>query len=697
MKKKILLLCLLLFRTLVSNAQTVSDNLSWVSGSSVTSALSPSFNFCNGQVTYTFASSIGFSNISTSGNPNYTTGLITPSFIFDPSLSIPMSLTFSQPVCNLRIQFTDLDGGQNEYLSAISTPYSGLTDVTGHLSNPGNSTQVNSNMDNARGWVEWSGPITNLTFNYNRPGPGCGLIIDSIIFECCSNPCQNPPNPGTNNTLSICAQGASADLFPLLGPGASVNGAWTNPVGMAISMPYNPLTMNPGAYTYTVDSSGCISSAIITVTEINTTVAAVTTDATCPGISNGSATLTVTNATQYSLNGGPNTPIPTPFVINGLAAGAYQVVVSNGTGCADTENFIINEPLISLPLITSISPDLVACSGDVSTVTATGSGGSLPYTFTWFTNSGVVGTGTTINVTPNQTTQYGVILTEACGSIPDTAFVTIVVPQPLNPILTPDDTVGCFPHHVIFSNNTAGPGNVVTSTINFGDGTPTITTNALDTCSHTYESSGSYTVSITSVSDSGCVYSSTFTNMIEVYGPTADFTISPNPTTIFETNVVLNDNSSTDVVNYSWLIEEGTPATSSSENVNVDFPAGIVGNYNVTLIVTNANGCMDSVTKIVQVLTDVILYAPNTFTPDGDEFNQNWFLYIDGIDIQQFNLQIFNRWGEVIWESNDPKGSWDGTYHGKIVPFGEYTWTLETRELVSDKKYRFNGHINVIR
>ncbi|MNJ83155.1 PKD domain protein [compost metagenome] len=698
MKRKILSLSLLLFQALISNAQTVYDNLVWVSGNAVTSTTSPSINFCNGQEMHTITSTIGFKNVSTAGNPNYTTGMITPGYIYDPSLSIPMAITFSQPVCNLRIRFCDLDGGQNEYLNAISPAYSGLTDVIGDFSNPGNSTQVNSNIDDARGWVEWDGPITNLTFNYHRPGPGCGLIIDSIVFECCTNlPCSNPPNAGTNNTLSICHQGAPSNLFPLLGPGASVNGTWTNPAGTAVTMPYNPVTMNPGTYTYTVDSSGCIASAVITVTEINPTVTAVPTDATCPGMPNGSAALTATNATEYSLDGGPNTPIPTPFVINGLAAGSYQVVVFNTAGCTDDIDFTINEPVASVSQITSVSPDLVTCSGEISTITATGSGGSLPYTFTWFTNNGIVGTGATIDVTANQTTQYGVILTEACGSLPDTAFMTITVLQPLIPVLTPDDSVGCFPHHVVFSNHTAGPGTVATSTIDFGDGTPTITTNALDTCSHTYEEPGMYTVSITSVSDIGCVSSSTFTNMIEVNGPTANFSISPNPTTIFETNVMLNNSSSTDVVSYSWFIQGGTPATSFQENVNVDFPEAVVGNYNVTLVVTNANGCVDSITKIVQVLSDVLLYAPNAFTPDGDERNQMWFLHIDGIDIYQFDLKIFNRWGEVIWESHDPKGAWDGTYQGVLVPQGAYTWILNTREIISDKKYTFNGHINVIR
>jgi gliding motility-associated-like protein len=532
---------------------------------------------------------------------------------------------------------------------------------------------------------------TTLTLSVYPTGHPLCVTTDQVNINISAS-----ANPGTNNTLSICSQGTPADLFPLLGPAASPNGTWTNPAGAVVTMPYDPITMNPGAYTYTVDSNGCISSATITVTEVNPTVTAVPTAADCHGIANGSAALTATNATEYSLNGAPNQPIPAPFVLNGLAAGNYQVIVYNVGGCTAQVDFVITEPVALA--VTSITPDLVVCSGDTSTLTATGTGGSTPYTFTWITDAGVQGVGQTINVNTAATTQYCVVLTEACGSAPDSACMIITVPQPLNLTLTPDDADGCYPHHVIFSNVTPGPGAPLLNTIDFGDGTAPITTNALDTCSHTYEHPGVYTVSIVSISDTGCTYTNTFTNMITVYDkPLASFNISPNPTTIFETHIMLNNTSTTDVVAYSWSIPGAEPNNSTLENVGVDLPVGIVGNYLVTLVVTNEHGCLDSTSKIAQVLSDVILYAPNTFTPDGDEFNQNWFLHIDGIDIQQFNLQIYNRWGEVIWESNDPKGSWDGTYLGAIVPNGQYNWVLETKELVSDKKYTFNGYINVLR
>ncbi|MNR51304.1 hypothetical protein D3C85_1709610 [compost metagenome] len=93
----------------------------------------------------------------------------------------------------------------------------------------------------------------------------------------------------------------------------------------------------------------------------------------------------------------------------------------------------------------------------------------------------------------------------------------------------------------------------------------------------------------------------------------------------------------------------------------------------------------------------MILYAPNTFTPDGDEFNQNWRVYIEGIDEFDFDLQVYNRWGEIIWESHDSNASWDGTYNGSPVPQGAYTWVIRAREFISDKKYVWNGTINIIK
>ena len=81
----------------------------------------------------------------------------------------------------------------------------------------------------------------------------------------------------------------------------------------------------------------------------------------------------------------------------------------------------------------------------------------------------------------------------------------------------------------------------------------------------------------------------------------------------------------------------------------------------------------------------------------GDEFNQNWKPQISGIDIYDYDMFIFNRWGELIWESHDPSVGWDGTYQGKPVQNGTYAWRARVTNLYDDGKEEFSGSINLIR
>jgi gliding motility-associated-like protein len=89
---------------------------------------------------------------------------------------------------------------------------------------------------------------------------------------------------------------------------------------------------------------------------------------------------------------------------------------------------------------------------------------------------------------------------------------------------------------------------------------------------------------------------------------------------------------------------------------------------------------------------------PNTFTPNGDELNQTWHPVItSGIDENDFNLTIYNRWGELIWESYDIYSGWDGTYNGKICPEGVYFYIGTCKDSKSLNKFLIQGHITLIR
>ncbi|MDC3252852.1 gliding motility-associated C-terminal domain-containing protein [Crocinitomicaceae bacterium] len=115
------------------------------------------------------------------------------------------------------------------------------------------------------------------------------------------------------------------------------------------------------------------------------------------------------------------------------------------------------------------------------------------------------------------------------------------------------------------------------------------------------------------------------------------------------------------------------------------------------LVVESDLACFDTIYREVQVHTDVIVYAPNTFTPDGDDLNQYWRVYIDGIDTYDFELIVYNRWGQKVWENRDPNDGWDGSYNGHFVEDGTYLWIIHTKDFLTDEHYKFTGHLNIIR
>lgn len=508
---------------------------------------------------------------------------------------------------------------------------------------------------------------------------------------------SNSAYPGHDSSLTICAAGAPVDLFPLLGPGASVNGGWfIGNNNTPVSMPYNPATMNPGVYKYRVDSAGCIAQAVITVTEINTTITSVApTNVSCYTGSDGSALVTGTNFTSYALNGGSPVAATSPATIPSLTAGNYTVEVFGASGCSDTETFVITQPA---PLqIDFLTNDSTICLGSSITLNAIGSGGSSAYTYSWTENGVAIGTGQTITVTPPTTNNtYCVTLSELCGSPTVTECMIVDNPAEISPLLAPDRINGCYPVTVNFTNTTAST-EIATTTVSFGDG-DTITYLGTEGFTHIYEQPGLYTVHVKVVSSFGCIYESTFTNMIEAFDyPVANFNILPNNVSFFDPTVQLVNTSSTDVVSYFWSIPEGTPDTANTEDVTTTFPMDIIASYPVTLIVIDENGCADTITRPVNVISDIVFYAPNTFTPDDDEFNQTWNFVISGIDFNNLELNIYNRWGELIWENHDASVGWDGTYQGRIVPVGTYIWTLDVKEVYSDRKLRFKGHITLLR
>jgi gliding motility-associated-like protein len=124
------------------------------------------------------------------------------------------------------------------------------------------------------------------------------------------------------------------------------------------------------------------------------------------------------------------------------------------------------------------------------------------------------------------------------------------------------------------------------------------------------------------------------------------------------------------------------------------------GIYTLTAVHVS-NGCVsvpEQTTISIANCPETIYYMPNSFTPDGNEYNQTWApVFTEGVDPYDFQLEIYNRWGELIWESRDRLTGWDGTYNGRYVSEGIYIWKLTFGDAVNDARYNDYGHVTILK
>lgn len=454
------------------------------------------------------------------------------------------------------------------------------------------------------------------------------------------------------------------------------------------------LVLNAAAYTVCARSvSGCQKCIVVDVTDPPAVIISVSNDTLI--CENGTAYMSAsaTGGTTYSFHWDHTLDTQSTQQVNPAIATTYTVFAENQNGCISANETI--DVTIRAPLSGTITPFDTICPGYPTSITATVAGGiGNPYDFIWSSGETQNGMGNhTIPANPAVTTDYIVTITDGCESTPlvmQTNIRVAPLPVPQYEILDP---LQCEPaiFHVV---NTTDP---TMSQYNYW-----LVNNQgqylnEDTIATEEFWAGTYDIQMIITSFEGCVDSLTFDDALTVIPkPVANFQYSPNPIYMFNTDVFFV-NSSFNGYTYEWYFEEGYPENSTQENVQVKYPDGVTGTYDVTLITTSELGCTDTITKEVIVLPEIVIYAPNTFTPDGDEFNQDWQVFMEGIDIYDFELQIFNRWGELIWESHDISVAWDGTHNGKVVPQGMYNWKIRASDVSHDGKYTYTGHINIIR
>ncbi len=440
-----------------------------------------------------------------------------------------------------------------------------------------------------------------------------------------------------------------------------------------------------GSYTVIVsDVNGCTNTATVTITApapINLS-AVVSNPTICVG---QSSTLTATasgGSSPYTYTWTPGNMTGSPIVVSPTVTTTYTVVVTDQGGCTNSSTALVS---VNAPLVVSASGFIPICPGNCANISANGTGGSTPYTYTW--NPGNL-TGAFVTVCPTVNTTYTVTLTDACGSVPKTDTLTVFIRPLPNVIFSASPVTGCQTLCVTFTDQTQG--GCVNQVWTYGDGTPPQTTN---TPSHCYNVPGTYSVAMVCTDQYGCVNSDTLFNYITVNPvPNAVFTTNPASTVYFPGQICMTDASTGGVTTWAWTIN-GMPQ-STSQNFCYTIPA--VGQYCIDLLVTTGAGCIDTVSKCIDaVLENFTYFVPNVFTPNSDGSNNIFFIKNSGVSA--LKCSIYDRWGLLIYEWNDPKGGWDGkTKSGKVAPDGVYYYVATITRASNNEVTEVNGFLHLL-
>lgn len=241
---------------------------------------------------------------------------------------------------------------------------------------------------------------------------------------------------------------------------------------------------------------------------------------------------------------------------------------------------------------------------------------------------------------------------------------------------------GCVPYNAVFTNNSLGG---ISFFWDFGDGT----TSTEDNPEHLYNNVGTYTVRLRAFDSSSCnkVDSTSFVITVSSI-PSASFTYAPNPPQ--ENEITKFVNQSSGATKYLWNFGDGD----SSTEVNPQHLFNATQVYNVCLKASNEAGCSSDTCIDVHAIVTPILAVPSAFTPG--KFGVNGTIRVEGFAIQTMHWAIYNRWGQKIYETNNRKSAWDGTYKGKLQPADVYTYILDVT-FSDGTKVKKTGDITLLR
>jgi gliding motility-associated-like protein len=620
--------------------------------------------------------------------------------------------TFSGLQCKVKIVLKDGNGAILNAVNNLSCPYApGFAQYNSGIITPTTSTIVLDLYTNVGG------------------SNGNDLGVDDLLVEQCLT-------PGTTLQTTLCSASPTLNLHGLFGNLHPAYGTWAGPSTLSGGHlgNFNPAVNLQGKYVYSYNFQNNSSCALIkdtvTVAISQTPTLSINQATICVG--QQTATLTAGGAINYSWSpaAGLNTTSSGTVIANPSATTIYTIVGANGN-CRDT---ITSQVVADLPPVVVVNSATI-CSGSSATLTASGAS-----VYSWSPASSLnANSGATVIAMPSTSTSYSI--TGTAGSCTATAHALVTV-TPL-PILAVNSASICTGStaNLLVSGATdynwfpstalsASTGSIVTSSSPVSITYTVIGTS--DNCSDTIQTTVTvYPMPVLAANAATvCAGSSAIlaASGASVYSwsPALGLNTASGPSVIatpsVSTHYVITGSSGIctstiqTVVQVNSLPHPSIEASSSTINTPGESVSLTVSGGNTYLwsngfstplisvapfetssycvMAISPEGCEQEVCITIDVLPESTLYIPDTFTPNGDQLND--VLYTPGTNIIAYHLVIYNRWGNLIFESHEMGSGWNGTYKGEPVKNDVYNYLL-TAEGIDRVFYKKTGSILVLK
>ncbi len=396
-----------------------------------------------------------------------------------------------------------------------------------------------------------------------------------------------------------------------------------------------------------------------------------------------------TSTSGYTSNS-QNLSIPS---IQPNQAGTYTLTVHLGP-CTTSQKIQID---VLTPIALTLTPQSrTICRGDSIQLIAGATGGSQNYAYVWNppaflgSSTGSLQIGMPVGTTVYNLTAHDI----ACPNYTVHATFTVHVNQPPQPDLILEKEQGCEPLCLFYNTKTQNQSAI--TTYDFG-GSHIM---QADSFSYCLTVPGTYHLKISSLGKNGCKGVYEYGAPIIVWPkPHSDFSWNPDVVTTSNNQVTFEPSSKYGpITSINWMFSgTGIAGYDTSNLTNPQRTFENTGKFPIMLIQRTDHGCVDSVIKIIEVIDEMNLFIPNSFTPNGDGVNDVFGIKGLGIKLEGFSMELFDRWGHLMYFTKDVTKGWDGTVKGQPAQDGVYIYKIKAVGVNGEGKKEYIGHVTLMK